>query len=120
MCGLVSSKLDDEVSYKILKLLEENPNISQRELAGKMGISLGKVNYCLKALVHVGLVKVGNFMRSKNKVGYAYILTTKGIAEKARITKRFLEQKVSQYESLRKEIAILEREVGKMAETTEK
>lgn len=105
--------LDDEMSYKLLKLLEENPDISQRQLAEEMGVSLGKVNYCLKALVQVGLIKMSNFARSNNKIGYAYILTPKGLVEKAKVTKRFLAKKLLQYKLLSEEITELKKEVNR-------
>ena len=104
--------LTDEYRYKILKLLEMNPEISQRELAQILGISLGKANYCLNALIDVGLLKVGNFRTSKNKLAYMYILTPSGIEEKAKITLRFLAYKLKEYELLKKEITSLKGEVG--------
>ena len=93
-----------------MRKLAHNPNLSQRELAAELGISLGKVNYCLKALVKVGWVKAGNFARSNNKAGYAYLLTPKGITEKAALTSRFIEYKQQQYDSLKKEIEELRAE----------
>ena len=101
----------DETHYQLIKLIEENPSISQRELADRMGISLGKVNYCLRALINVGWVKAGNFVRSNNKVRYAYVLTPVGLHEKTRITARFLQKKQAQYESLKVEIARLKSEL---------
>lgn len=96
--------LTDEYRYKIFKLVESNPEISQRELARELGISLGKVNYCMKALIQKGLLKVGNFRNSKNKMAYLYKLTPKGIEEKASVTARFLKKKISEYELLQSEI----------------
>jgi EPS-associated MarR family transcriptional regulator len=96
--------LNDEFRYKILKRLEHNPQISQRELAKEMGISLGRVNYCLKALTEKGFVKVKNFRNNKNKNAYIYLLTPRGIEEKARVTVAFLKYKLSEYEALRHEI----------------
>ncbi len=93
-----------------MRALDVNPNISQRELAEAMGISLGKVNYCLRALVDKGLVKVRNFRNSKNKLAYAYLLTPDGATAKTRLTARFLKRKVAEYEALRREIEQLERE----------
>ena len=104
--------ITDEVRLQLLRKLEANPNLSQRELAASMGVSLGKVNFCIKALAQVGWIKAGNFARSKNKVGYAYLITAKGIAEKAALTTRFIEYKQKQYDSLRQEIEQLKREVG--------
>ncbi len=103
--------LTDEYRAKILKKLAEEPQISQRDLAQELGISLGKTNYCLQALMEKGLVKANNFKNSRNKKAYMYLLTRKGIAEKARATVRFLDQKVIEYEALRQEIASLKREM---------
>lgn len=100
----------DEVRLALMRKLAQNPNLSQRELAAELGISLGKVNYCLKALVQVGWIKAGNFARSNNKAGYAYLLTPKGITQKAALTKRFIDYKQQQYDSLKKEIEELRAE----------
>jgi EPS-associated MarR family transcriptional regulator len=102
--------LTDEYRYKILKILETTPEVSQRELARKLNISLGKANFCLKALVEKGLLKISNFRDSKNKRIYMYLLTRSGIEEKASITKRFLKQKIHEHELLLKEIETLRRE----------
>ncbi len=102
--------LSDEYRYKILKRLEANPETSQRELAGELDISLGRVNYCIQALVEKGLVKANNFRNSKNKKGYAYLLTPRGIEEKARITVQFLKIKIAEHEALTKEIKGLRQE----------
>jgi len=102
--------LSDEYRYKILKRLEANPEISQRELAGDLGISLGRVNFCIQALVEKGLVKAKNFRNSKNKAGYAYLLTPKGIEDKAKITVQFLKIKLAEHEALTKEIKNLREE----------
>lgn len=104
--------LTDEYRYKILKILETNPEISQRELAQELNISLGKANFCLKALVEKGLLKVSNFRNNKNKRRYMYLLTRSGIEEKASITKRFLKQKIEEHELLLKEIETLRREAS--------
>ena len=104
----------EEIQYKVIKLIEQDPEISQRDLSRELGVSLGKVNYCLKALVDKGWVKVGNFRNSENKLAYAYILTPHGAAEKARITVRFLRRKVNEYETIRAEIEELRREVDKL------
>ncbi len=100
----------DETLFKVMRALEANPNTSQRELAESMGMSLGKANYCLKALVDKGLVKVRNFRNSQNKLAYAYLLTPKGVAAKTRLTARFLKRKVGEYEALSREIEELKRE----------
>ncbi|MFA7351302.1 MAG: MarR family EPS-associated transcriptional regulator [Methylotenera sp.] len=103
--------LTDEYRYKILKLVDVKPEISQRELAAELGISLGKANFCLKALIEVGLLKATNFRNSKNKLAYMYLLTPTGIEEKTKITLRFLKNKMQEYESLKLEIDILNQEV---------
>ena len=103
--------LDENTHYSLLKALEENPELSQRELAKRLGISLGKVNYCLNALVQKGSLKINNFRNSDNKQAYLYILTPRGIEEKARITVAFLNYKMREYERLEAEIRELRREV---------
>lgn len=110
----------DEYSYRVLKLLSQNPHLSQRELANELGISLGKANYCLKALIEVGLIKAKNFKDSRNKLAYAYLLTPKGIEEKAKITLRFLNSKVTEFQALQAEIEDLQREVGGQVESLSK
>ena len=105
-----TTMLSDEYRYKILKCLEANPEISQRELAGDLGISLGRVNYCIQALIEKGLVKANNFRNSKNKKGYAYLLTPRGIEDKARMTVEFLKIKIAEHEALTKEISGLQAE----------
>ena len=96
--------LPDETRYHLLKHLEANPNANQRQLAGKLGVSLGKVNYCLKALIEKGLVKAANFKKNPNKRAYAYLLTPKGVEEKAAITVRFLKRKIEEHRALEREI----------------
>jgi EPS-associated MarR family transcriptional regulator len=102
--------LTDEYRYRILKLLEGDPDASQRRIADELGISLGRVNYCLNALIDKGLVKVNNFRNNANKRAYLYLLTPKGIDEKARVTLQFLKVKLNEYESLKRELEVLERE----------
>ena len=99
-----------EIHLKVLRHLENDPEITQRELAKKLGISLGKANYCLKALIDKGLIKAGNFKNSNNKSAYIYLLTPKGIEEKSRITIHFLKRKIEEYEQLQVEIDQLRRE----------
>lgn len=94
----------DEHHYKLLRLLESNPEMSQRQLARELGISLGKVNYCLRALIHKGWIKVDNFRNSQNKATYMYLLTRRGLEQKATLTVRFLQAKIKEYEALRMEI----------------
>jgi EPS-associated MarR family transcriptional regulator len=102
--------LDETTHYTLLKTLEENPGLSQRDLAKKLGVSLGKINYCLNALVEKGNLKINNFRKNDNKLAYAYLLTPSGIDQKARMTVQFLKNKVQEYEKLRAEIEELQRE----------
>ena len=102
--------LTDEYRYKILKILEANPEISQRDLARELDISLGRVNFCLKALIEKGLLKATNFRNSKNKMAYMYLLTPSGIEEKSAITAQFLKIKMQEYADLETEIDQLRRE----------
>ena len=95
---------DDETHYQVLRLLNANPGMSQRDVARELGVSLGKVNYCVRALVQKGWVKVTNFRNSRNKVAYTYLLTPRGIEQKGRLTVQFLQRKVQEYEILRAEI----------------
>lgn len=104
--------LTDEYKYKILKLVAADSGISQRELAKALGISLGKTNYCLKALIEKGTLKVSNFKNSKNKLAYMYLLTPSGIEEKSAITLRFLKEKMKEYEALSDEIRSLKQEAS--------
>lgn len=102
--------LTDEYRYKILKLVENQPEISQRELAKSLNISLGKANFCLKALIDKGFLKASNFRNSQNKLAYMYLLTPSGIEEKSSITVRFLKTKMQEYEALQSEINTLMQE----------
>ena len=104
--------LSDEARYRLLKLLDDNPGLSQRELAEALEISLGKTNYCVRALIEKGWVKVVNFRNSERKLGYLYKLTPKGIAEKSRATQEFLSCKIREYERLTVEIAELRQELS--------
>jgi MarR family transcriptional regulator, temperature-dependent positive regulator of motility len=103
--------LTDPQRLELLKLLQDQPQMSQRDLAQAMGVSLGKANYCLKALMEKGLVKLGNFRRNPDKREYAYLLTPAGLEEKTRITMSFLRRKVAEYEALEKEIEQLRGEL---------
>jgi EPS-associated MarR family transcriptional regulator len=100
-----------ELEYKVLKWLEKNPNITQRQLAKELGVSLGKTHYLISSLIKVGWVKLDNFKRSDNKMGYMYLLTPKGVNEKAKITKTFLVRKENEYQQLKHEIEQLKSEV---------
>lgn len=108
-------KQQEDTNYRILRLLEENPNLSQRELAKSLGLSLGGLNYCLQALLEKGVVKMHNFQNSQRKAAYAYLLTPSGIAEKAALTGRFLKRKMEEYEALKAEIESLQTEALRMA-----
>jgi len=110
--------LDDESHVRLLDLLTDNPALSQRQLAGELGISLGKVNYCLNALLDRGYVKAVNFKNSNNKRGYLYQLTPTGITAKARAAKRFLASKQIEYERLAQEIGSLRREIAEPRDAT--
>jgi len=96
--------IDPDVHFRVLHLLEEEPNLTQRELAERLGISLGGVNYCLKALIDIGHIKAGNFKKNPDKSVYLYLLTPKGIAEKTQLTSSFLKRKMAEYQALKKEI----------------
>ena len=104
--------LTDEYRYKILKTLEHNPEVSQRDLARELGVSVGRVNFCLKALIDVGLLKATNFRNSRNKLAYMYLLTPNGMKEKSLITERFLKLKMQEYEALEAEINMLRTEAN--------
>ena len=104
--------LQEENHLKVMRLLEANPQLSQRGLADALGVSLGKTNYCLKALLDKGFIKMQSFRKSPNKLAYAYLLTPVGIAEKAGLTVRFLERKVAEFESLTLEIEVLKSEMN--------
>ena len=95
---------DNQDHFQVLRKIKSNPNSSQRELANELGFSLGKLNYCLKALKDKGLIKIGNFRRNPNKLGYAYILTPKGISIKTKLTLNFMKKKMQEYDELKKEI----------------
>lgn len=104
--------LTHEVRYRLLKYLDEHPDATQRELARELGVSVGKINYCLRALVSRGWVKMRNFRNSKRKAAYLYLLTPKGMEEKLSVTAAFLRRKLEEYEVLSKEIEQLTSEVS--------
>jgi EPS-associated MarR family transcriptional regulator len=106
------ANLQEDTKFRVMKLLQDNPDLTQRELAARLGISLGGVNYCLNALMEKGWVKMQNFSHSKNKFGYVYLLTPSGIAEKATLTSRFLGRKLDEYAALKSEIDTLKLEVA--------
>ena len=105
------TKLNDDKYFRLMRILESTPDLSQREMAQAWGISFGGVNYCLNALVDKGLVKIQNFNQNQNKFGYVYLLTPKGIAEKASLTSSFLKRKMDEYEALKVEIETLKSEI---------
>jgi EPS-associated MarR family transcriptional regulator len=107
---------NDEVHFRVMRLIQENSQLTQRDLARQLGISLGKANYCLKALVEKGFVKAENFQRSDRKLAYAYLLTPAGIDEKARVTVSFLRRKIQEFEALKAEIESLQTMAGEVAE----
>jgi EPS-associated MarR family transcriptional regulator len=123
-CGSLPEELNQttyfmtnqELEYRALKILEQQPDLTQRQLAQALGVSLGKTNYLLKSLIDVGWVKLDNFQKSDNKWGYVYLLTPMGVTEKAAITVRFLKRKKQEYDNLQKEIAQLQREVQLLQE----
>ena len=99
-----------DTRFRVLRLLQDNPDLTQREIAELLGVSLGGINYCLRALADKGLVKIQNFQKSKNKMGYVYLLTPRGISEKAALTEAFLKRKMEEYEALKIEIEELKSE----------
>lgn len=102
------TKLQDDANFRILRLLQENPEFSQRELADRVGVSVGGMHYVLSALIEKGLVKLGKFTAAEDKRRYAYILTPKGIARKSALTRAFLVRKMEEYEALKEEIEALQ------------
>lgn len=103
----MSQETHNETHYKVLRILVENSTISQRELADQLGVSLGKTNYCLKALLQRGLIKARNFKNNKNKMAYAYLLTPSGLDQKSKLTLEFLQLKRVEYAVLKQEIELL-------------
>jgi len=104
-----------DIHLDLLRKLESKPHFTQRELSREMGVSLGKVNYCMKKLTEKGLIKLTNFTHNSNKMGYAYLLTPSGIEEKSRLTFSFLKRKIIEYEVLKKEINTLQLESEEIA-----
>lgn len=104
-------RLDEDARYRLMRLIESNPDISQRELSRRLGVSLGGVNYCLNALIEKGLVKMERFRASERKRAYAYVLTPRGLGEKTRLTRGFLARKMAEYEALKAEIESIESEL---------
>ena len=100
-----------DTDYTVLKILKDNPAMTQRQLSKELGLSLGKTNYVLHALIDKGLMKLSNFKRSNNKLDYLYLLTPEGVEEKSILAKNFLERKSDQYNRLKKEIETLKSEL---------
>ena len=105
------AQIQEDTHFRIMRILQDNPDLTQRELADQLGMSVGGLNYCLKALIDKGFVKMGNFQKSKNKFKYVYLLTPQGIAERVMLTSRFLQRKMEEYEALKLEIEELKSEV---------
>jgi EPS-associated MarR family transcriptional regulator len=103
-------QIQEDTHFRIMRILQDNPDLTQRELADQLGMSVGGLNYCLKALIDKGFVKMGNFQKSKNKFKYVYLLTPQGIAERVMLTSRFLQRKMEEYEALKVEIEALQAE----------
>ena len=109
----------EEVRYRLMQLIEERPELTQREVAQELGVSLGKINYCLQALVDKGHVKLANFRRNPNKRHYAYLLTPAGIEAKTELTLKFLRRKMNEYDRLKREIDALMAEAAKAPPSTQ-
>lgn len=108
------TQTQEDIYFRVLRILKENPDLTQRELADKLGVSVGSLNYCLNALIEKGWIKVQNFSQSKNKFGYVYILTPRGIAEKAALTSNFLKRKLFEYEAIKADIESLKSEIDRV------
>ncbi len=103
---------NEKTALRVMQVLQTQPELSQRELAKQVGVSLGALNYCVKALVSKGFVKLENFQNNPRKLGYAYILTPEGMAQKMALTGRFLQRKLQEYEAIKREIEVLKAEIG--------
>ena len=112
----IRSEHVDDLHFRVLRLLQEDPELSERELARRLGVSNGKLHYCMTALIDKGLVKLTNFARSKHRLGYAYLLTPAGMARKADMTASFLRRKMQEYEALHAEIAALQEEMSERSQ----
>ena len=103
--------LSEDVHFRVLRALNESPELSQRQIAKDLGVSLGVINFCVQALVEKGQIKIQNFRSSSNKLRYAYVLTPSGVAQRVQLTASFLKRKVAEYEALKAEIAAVESEL---------
>ena len=110
------AQIQEDTYFRVMRILQANPDLTQRELAEKLGVSVGGLNYCLNALMDKGWVKMQNFQNSKNKFKYVYLLTPQGIAEKVALTTRFLSRKMEEYEALKLEIEALKSEVDVLSQ----
>jgi EPS-associated MarR family transcriptional regulator len=108
-----SKNINSDTHFRILVAISENPDITQRELAKELGVSLGRINYCIKALVEIGYIKLINFKNNPNKINYLYVLTPRGISQKTLLIKDFLKRKIAEYELLEKEIHLIKSSIGK-------
>lgn len=108
-----SARVGDEIRFRVLRALEQQPELNQRELAEQLGVSLGKASYLLRALVDKGMLKVRNFRNSRNKLAYAYLLTSQGMAQKAALTRSYMERKTAEYEVLKEEVERLKADLEK-------
>lgn len=113
-------QIDPDIHYRVLNVLEEEPEMTQRELSQKLGVSLGSVNYCIKALAEIGHIKIQNFNQNKNKSAYLYILTPRGIKQKTKLTSAFLKRKLNEYHQLRVEIESIQAKISQKHETQNK
>ena len=105
------SQIQEDTYFRVMRILETDPDLTQRELAERLGVSVGGLNYCLRALIEKGWVKVQNFAHSKNKFGYVYVLTPQGLGHKAALTRGFLRRKMDEYDALKAEIDAVSREI---------
>ena len=107
----ITKHIDPDIHFRVLNALEENPHITQRELAQRLGVSLGGINFCLKALVEIGHLKINNFQKNSNKSAYLYLLTPTGISNKAMLTTSFLKRKIGEYKALKMEIDLIKSKI---------
>jgi EPS-associated MarR family transcriptional regulator len=107
----ITKQIDPDIHFRVLNALEENPHITQRELAQKLGVSLGGINFCLKALVEIGHLKINNFQKNSNKSVYLYLLTPSGLSNKAILATSFLKRKINEYKALKMEIDLVKSKI---------
>jgi MarR family transcriptional regulator, temperature-dependent positive regulator of motility len=107
----ITKQIDPDIHFRVLNALEENPHITQRELAEKLGVSLGGINFCLKALVEIGHLKINNFQKNSNKSAYLYLLTPSGLSNKAILATSFLKRKMDEYKALKMEIDLVKSKI---------